>query len=106
MWEEEYEQYLRKKGVLTMQSGAALEEGYQRMQSGAAVAVLELSNDVRRLKAEVNDLREELKKKKNLRSDESAEKMKFLVAINFIMMITIFFIIMIVLCVMVVMLYK
>jgi hypothetical protein len=59
------------------------------MQSGATVAVLELSNDVRRLKAEVNDLREELKKKENLRSDESAEKMKFLVAINFIMMITI-----------------
>jgi hypothetical protein len=58
------------------------------MQSGATVAVLELSNDVHRLKAEVNDLREELKKKENLRSDESAEKMK-LVAINFIMMITI-----------------
>jgi hypothetical protein len=67
MWEEEYEQYLREKGVLMMQSGAALEEGYQRMQSGAAVAVLELSNDVHRLKAEVNDLREELKKKENLR---------------------------------------
>jgi uncharacterized protein YlxW (UPF0749 family) len=89
MWEEEYKQYLREKGVLTMQSGVALEGGYQRMQSGATVAVLELSNDVRRLKAEVNDLREELKKKENLRSDESAEKMKFLVAINFIMMITI-----------------
>jgi hypothetical protein len=91
MWEEEYEQYLREKGVLTMLSGAMLEGGYQRMQSGAAVVVLELSNDVRRLKAEVNDLREELKKKENLRSDESAEKMKFLVAINFIMMITVFF---------------
>jgi hypothetical protein len=42
MWEEKYEQYLREKGVLTMQSGATLEGGYQRMQSGAAIAVLEL----------------------------------------------------------------
>jgi hypothetical protein len=53
------------------------------MQSGVVVAVLELSNDVCRLKTEVNDLREELKTKENLRIDESAEKMKFFVAINF-----------------------
>jgi hypothetical protein len=76
------------------------------MQSGVVVAVLELSNDVRRLKAEVNDLREELKTKENLRIDESAEKMKFFVAINFIMMMSLLFIILIILCVMVVMLCK
>jgi hypothetical protein len=80
-----------------------LEGSFQRMQSGVVVAVLELSNDVRRLKAEVNDMREELKKKENLRIDETTEKMKFFVAINFIMMITLLFIILIILCVM---LYK
>jgi hypothetical protein len=80
-----------------------LEGSFQRMQSGVVVAILELSNDVRRLKAEVNDMREELKKKENLRIDETTEKMKFFVAINFIMMITLLFIILIILCVM---LYK